>query len=148
MKKNSLLLITFSAMCWGWVLSFDFFPKTAILKIAGKVMMYWTLPYHFFSTSEFQCGWVSIFAEALKHSASSLFPSQSAVVRVTLAPFCPDTCLGLIFHCSVQHLLSILSGKRSKVLSQTFYPSARWHLSLRDLNTISKLKPYACFPVK
>lgn len=124
----------------GFLLFFFFFPKIAILKIAGKVIMYWTLPCHFFSTSEFQSVLVYVFAEALKHSASSLFPFQSAVARITLAPFRPDACLGLIFHCSAQHLLTILPGRRSKVLSQKFYPPAHWHLSLQYLNTIRRMK--------
>lgn len=101
------------------------------------------LPCHFFSTSEFHLVLVYVFAEASKRSASSLFPFQSVAVRITLAPFRPDACLGLILHCSVQHLLTILPGKRSKVLSQKFYPSAHWHLSLQYLNTIRKMKAYA-----
>lgn len=105
--------------------------------------MYWMLLCHFFTSSEFHLDLVYVFAEALKRSASSLFPFQAAVGRITLAPFCPDTCLGLVFHCSAKHLLTILPGKRSKALSQKFYPSAPWQLSLQYLNIIRRMKAYA-----
>lgn len=79
-------------MWWEWT-SFFFFlffsPKIAILKIAGKVTMYWTQPCHFFGTSEFQSDLVcvfAVFAEALKQSASCLSSFQQLGGQPSLHP--------------------------------------------------------------